>query len=78
MSNLRLRAGKRLDIPVMFNQDDLSYVLHSNSYVLQRHYELPEPDSGGTFLAETTVNSDSGQSSVTGKVNSPFFFRHNN
>lgn len=57
----------------MFNHDDLSYVLHSNSYIRQRHYELPDPGepSGGTFLAETTVDSDSGQNGVTGKVNFP-------
>ncbi|KIM48100.1 hypothetical protein M413DRAFT_221533 [Hebeloma cylindrosporum] len=62
-------AEKRLDIPVMFNHDDLSYVLHSNSDIRQRHYELPDPakSSRGTFIAETTVNCDSGQSFVTGK-----------
>jgi hypothetical protein len=60
----------------MFNHDDLSYVLHSNSYIRQRYYELPDPGepSGGTFLAETTVDSDTGQSSVTGKVIFPFAF----
>lgn len=60
----------------MFNHDDLSYVLHSNSYIRQRHYELPDlgEPSGGAFLVETTVDLDGGQSSVTGKVNSPLLF----
>jgi hypothetical protein len=55
----------------MFNHDNLSYVLHSNSCVRQRHHEVQEP-SGGKFLSETEFGSDTRQSSVVGKVSPPF------
>jgi len=70
LDQLKLENEKKFDIPVMFNHENLSYVLHSNSYVRQRYHEGQEAGecSGGMFLSETIVDSDSGQSSVMGKL----------